>query len=89
MSEESDVLGPWSVAVGDQLAAAVQDENWELCGELGVEGLMRAISIDCPDEVPSFHYFMTCLNGLGVEHLMLMGAQALRLVYEQRLRREQ
>jgi len=91
MSEDSEQLGPWSVAVGDQLAAAIKDENWEACGELGVEGFMLAVAADYPDgEVPPFEYFIACLTGLHYNHITLVGAQALKLAYQQRIsRREQ
>ena len=80
MSDASEQLGPWSVALGDQLSAAAQQGDWEVCAQLGVDGYMQAFAIDNEAEVP-YSYALESVNELQYTQLVMICAEALRQLY--------
>lgn len=85
MSDDLKKLGLWAAHQGDQIAAAIEQHDLAHVGHLGVEAYLRAADIDCPgDDEVSFAYALAGLNGLHPQHLLVVAAEAMRRLCNER-----
>lgn len=78
-------LGPWGIAVSDQLQAAVAADNWPEVGRIAIDGYLHALEIDNNGGPASFEQIVAALSGMPQWASILWGAEAIKRLYEQRI----
>lgn len=83
---EDNGLGLWGVAIMDQIAAAVQADDWPTVARLGVDGWLHSAGLQHPDgsEV-TLEEACASFAKVRYENVVLICAEAMRRLYNQGL----
>jgi hypothetical protein len=78
-------LGPWGTAVGDQISAAIEANDWPMVAKLCVDGYLVACDKEhaATGAEINLEYIIASVMRLRYEDVVLWCAEALRRLYEE------
>jgi hypothetical protein len=81
----TDEIPPWATGVSDQMMAAMENKQPHAYASIALDGMLRACEVDAQGGRLEFPVAMLSISCLDRANLMLVFAEALCRLYNQRI----